>query len=261
VLLALLPWTSLSQAGAWLQSEGDSYFSARLDYTRSEKYWDQNSQLIDQGCDSLSKINTYYGDYGYSYYYTLFGKFSYLDLSCGDDQESGLGDIELGIRGRFNVFRNGRAWEVTLIAPGGYDKNSPVRLGYGRYGLKLGLAWRDLKNNSGYYEYGASFQRWEGPPADQLRLYFRNAFEWTPTFRTILGVNGAKSLRNGESEPVNFTSYERVSDSDHIRGIAEFRIKIVSGWSVRLGATQYYWGRDTSQTRGFHAVIAKQNKH
>ena len=127
------------EASAWMRSEGELQLSMSLSLSTAEDRWDRDRRLVEADCTTRRRALDVQGEYGYSYYYTVFADAGLTNKECGGEPgESGLSDLTLGIRGRIDPFRNGRSWEIALKPPVSGDDSDTARPGNGEFGLEFG---------------------------------------------------------------------------------------------------------------------------
>ena len=168
--IAVLLGATLSgaaQAGSYMRSGGDLSYSTSVGYTWATREWNENSELQDISCRREHSSNSHYLEYGYSYYYTLFGGTSLGHTSCGGEATTGVGDLRAGIRGRTSLYENHRTWELVATVPASRSDASP-RLGCGALGLAGALARKDDLTEALALGSGVGVQLWEGPLAHEL---------------------------------------------------------------------------------------------
>lgn len=271
---------SASAASNWVRNEGDVMYMADLQFQNANSYWNQtgvvrptvdSTQPVGNPCTSSSS-SLYQGlEYGMSYYYTLFGGVNLSSHSCGRDSVSGVGDAELGVRGRLNPTENGKSWEAKLILPTGYDRTKYLRLGYGRVGIEGGVHYGGTEDpysadpympgyappSDSHWEYGAMLRAWEGPPAPQAIVYTKwitlMPAEWT----FAAGVEGDFHLSKGKPEPIMLAAFLRQPWHDVIKAKVEFKHLIADGWVFSVSPNMNIWGRNTPRSRGISFGIHK----
>ncbi len=247
--------TSTAQASSWVLSEGDAISSSALTYYNAKSYWDQDSKLQDTGCTSNNAYLYQSMEYGYSYYRTVFMNTSFASQKCGRDNTSGLSDVQLGIRGRLDDERNGRAWELSVIIPTGYSSTEPQRIGYGRLGVEAGIftseqsrGFEDVQKTS-YMKTGLRLRYWLGAPATQAIGSVAWVQRLARKHRLQLGVNGYFSLRDGRPETISLNNQVRLSDYDTVNFEARYRYRISNEWSTSFSIGQDVWGRNSGKGR------------
>ena len=235
-------------AGAWLRSEGEHLYAASLSYSRADAYWDKGGDRTDAGCTFRNTWLSQTYEYGYSYHYTLFGNLGAAGYRCGGEDVSGLADLKLGVRGRLDPFVNGRAWELAVIVPTGYDKDRSPRLGYGRLGAEGSLTIQVRPDKKNRWQYGAGLRLWQGAPAELLFAHLRYDRRVTRRWRLGVGLAGDFSLRNGGSENIDFVTRDNVAEYDAVEVSARVRYRVSRWTDFYLNLSRDVWGRNTNIT-------------
>lgn len=117
VAAALLVLGAPAWAGGNMRSSGEGmvYTSLKLDY--GDRLFDKQGHVQSGSGCGTGVSNSWYGEYGASYYHTVFASTA-LDLNpCSSGKSTALGDTEVGIRGRVDEFSDRLIWETTLILP------------------------------------------------------------------------------------------------------------------------------------------------
>ena len=245
--------TGLAGASAYLLSEGQQQYTTGFTYLWGDHIWNRNSNLVRAGCT----VQDYYWHHSYthgsSYYYNIFAKTAFSHNTCGNQPSvSGLGDVELGVRGRLDKFRNGRTWELSVIAPTGYNKNRANRLGYGRFGIWGGLAFST--QNTGweprmpsYWEFGGGIKYWFGPPATQFVGYIK----WSKRLgedgsdRLIFQLKQKLSFRDHTAEFIPGNLAPRFpGDYDETIFVAKYSHYMENGWIIAPSFGKTLYGRN-----------------
>jgi len=247
--------TATVRASAFMLSEGQHMYTTGFTYSTANEWFDQNRNRVAQGCTSSDYSWNHSYTYGYSYYNNFFANTSLVHQSCGAGKVTGLGDAQLGVRGRLDNTRNGRTWEIALNIPTGYDNQKINRLGYGRFGVWAGLAWST--QNTGweekmpsYWEFGTGMNYWFGAPSSQSRSYVKWSWRLDENGDNRIVLQGTLklSLRDGRAEfPVAFAGFPRYS-GDYDAGVlaAKYSRRLTEQWTVSVGAGNTVWGRKTS---------------
>lgn len=239
---------SIAYAGAWLRSEGESYYSASMNHAQSNASWDENGDSSSSSCTSKNWHLGQSYEYGYSYYYTLLGKLGYTNTRCGVDSAQGLTDLQLGIRGRLDRYRNGRAWEAMLIIPTGYSEDKKTRIGYGRVGLELGVDFREKLSQKAYGSFGARVRFWDGPPAHQFITHVGASMRFNDKWSLTGKITGNFSFGNGEQEAIAFVNSDHLAEFDVIKPALTMKYKLDERTGLTFGVAQNVWGRNVSKS-------------
>ncbi|RMH52670.1 MAG: hypothetical protein D6682_01460 [Zetaproteobacteria bacterium] len=253
-LLTIFPAT----AGSWMLSQGEVQYGGGITYYTDDSYWDQHSHLISGTCTSHNLYLFQGLQYGYSYYHTLFVETTFALQRCGAVHTTGLGDVRLGIRGRLDVERNGRTWELAAIVPTGYSRTAPRRIGNGRLGVEGGLFFSGQEKGfeekkRAFVKAGLKARYWFGPPASQLLGYLGGVWR-VGSGQSLEGrINGDFSLRDGRPEPISLTNQTQLSDHDRVYLEGKYNHVIMPAWTATFSIGRDVWGRNSG--RGTFAAL------
>jgi len=243
---------------AFMLSEGQHRYTTGFSYSTGTDAFNNFRRRVPQGCTSQDYSWHHSYTYGYSYYLNLFANGAYVNQGCGTQTKvTGVGDIQVGIRGRLDKFRNGRTWELATWIPTGYDNRRVNRLGFGRFGIWGGVNWST--QNTGweasmpsYWELGTGVVFWFGAPATQSRSFIKWSWRldrkgknrivigsifWlsfrdqTPEFLPIVAGGGAPRFSN---------------DFDQIKPSIKYERSLSKHWTVSTAVGNTVWGRNVS---------------
>ncbi len=241
---------------AFMLSEGQHRYTTGVTYATAKDTFNQFRRRVPQGCTSrdISWHHSY--TYGYSYYLNLFANGALSNFACGAQPKvTGVGDIQVGIRGRLDKFRNGRTWELATWIPTGYDNQRINRLGFGRFGIWGGVNWST--QNTGweasmpsYWEMGTGIQYWFGSPATQSVSFLKWSWRLDEKGknRIVLGSKLRLSFRDGTPQfPAALGGFPRFSnDFDQLRLYAKYSHRLSKHWTVSTTIGNTVWGRNIS---------------
>lgn len=246
-LALLLTLPALAFAGNWMRSEDEFYFKAKVAYDSASERWNRDGDLTDLSCTARNWTHNQTYEYGLSYYHTVFGTLEYMDRRCGDVTDSGLGDLSFGMRGRLNIYRNGRTWETALIIPSELTKLYGLRLGvFGSFG-DMQIINHQAGTN---FELGANVYVWEGSAPEQLASYIK--FNFSPDserrFFTALGADYALADR----DKVYDTTINQVENYgyDKFNLRLGYSQKVSLDWRMSIEAESVLMGRNVRKTNG-----------
>ena len=250
-----------ADAGSYMQSGGDVHYSTSLGHLWATQEWDNDGDLADAGCRREYSYSSHRIEWGQSYYHTLFGGMNLARSACAADAKSGLGDIHLGVRGRWDRYRNHRTWELeaTLPTPGADDATSGgLRIGCGALGLAGTLAIKEKVTEQLALGASAGLQLWESPLAHQAiaEVTAGGAFgRWSP-WRWELGASGKRPFDAADAG-VSDSLSDCGTRGELVRGSARLSFSATDLLSFDCGVTQALWGRDTGRTQGAYCGFSR----
>ncbi len=264
VTAALLLASATATAGSWMRSEDESYYSAQLTYDTADTVWNSARVQGPMSCTAENwKLSQRY-EYGLSYYRTVFGSLELLDRNCDGYDASGIGDLELGLRSRLDIFRNGRTWEVATILPTGYSTSGAARIGNDRYGLRFGAYGRfkgvqgeDGSDGTGL-ELGSELHVWEGSASEQLSAYGKLTVPVLKRVRIFGALEGDYALNNRDGEILAGSINPPVQYGyDKLTGRLGLSSKIGREWTLLLEGSSVILGRNTSETNSISIGVSR----
>lgn len=260
----LLLASATTLAGTWMRSEEEGYYSARLEYETADTAWDRNREQQPTPCTANNWKLSHSYEYGLSYYRTAFGSLELLDRNCDGYDASGIGDLELGLRSRLDIFRNGRTWEVAVILPTGYSSNAQARIGNDLYALRLGAFGRfkgPLRQNGKdglTLEMGSNVYLWEGSASEQLSASGKLTLPVLQHSRIFAALEGDYALINRHDAALDTSINPPVKYGyDKLTGRLGFSTKVSRNWSLTLEGASVILGRNTSDANSITLGLSR----
>jgi hypothetical protein len=272
--MALL--ASPANAGVGMLQQDENLYVSDLSFRGGSKYWDVQRNVIDSICKRRN-VNLVQGyEYGYSYFHTIFANVTFAYRKCGEinraaairrgginpgtpllgGQAAGVGDVELGVRTRFNN-KNTAAWEALLLIPTGYNNNSPSRLGRGALGLGLGVKFsssdRSRKVSAWGWRLGSRFTYYFSGKGNTLRTFasllyaFTDSnFEQSGDFLKLRLTHLVGFARNGVQKQLFFNQVpSSMTNFDQTKLELSYSHSFGNGWSTSIRAGKYFFGRNS----------------
>jgi hypothetical protein len=274
VAIGLLVASNVAVAGNWVRSEGEKAIGANLSYATANQFWNQNRVLGPFACGTHD--NTGLGlnaEYGLSYHYTLIAQAGLHKIACGPNSASGLGDVAVGIRGRLDALSNGKAWELKLIVPGGYDAAAPIRLGYGEVGLEAGAyfgppfdAYDEDPYKPGYFpkldsywEYCGFTRVWNGAPATEIAGHVKWKHAISDTWKIGPALNVHWTFGKGDRQFPNLFGNRFAYTRSVVVGV-ELSTLIGERTSFHITPQATVWGENAAKSVGVSVGVSKAFK-
>lgn len=251
VLFAAASVCPVAHAGSYMRSGGEASYSTSLGYSWATRQWDEQSNLQPSDCRREHINNSHYLEYGYSYYYTLFGGASLARASCAEDSTTGLGDVRLGVRGRTDLYANRRTWELVATVPTNRGSPSP-RLGCGAFGLSGALARKDDLLPGLALSSGIGLELWESPLVHQLdaELSLAGPLRVLGRMRWSLDLGGRMPLDDG-AVGVNSDISDCGTSGKLVKAGLAFGASLSQTVYVSCGYDRAVWGDDATLRQGF----------
>lgn len=237
-------------AGAALRSEEELLYSVAFAQNWATQTWDDHGDLSDIGCRNTYTGMSHYAEYGYSYYYTLFGNLGLAQSKCGSEDETGLSDLRVGLRGRINRYLNTRGWEVVLTLPLSGQQIGKSRLGCGAFGIAGNVDRKDtLIEDRLKLGYGASVRLWEKPLAHEGRTEVELSGPLWRRLSWSAGVQHSFPLTQVERDP-DGAAADCGTNAQSAKYAADLKYALSNDASMACGYNRAFWGEDTSRGQG-----------
>lgn len=246
-----------THASSYMHSEGELYYRAGLGYSAADQAWDADGNLEDIGCRSERSSFSHQLEYGYSYYYNLFGRLGLSESRCGTKDKQGLGDLVLGIRGRLHPYLNFHSWELEAVVPLQSGGPGEARVGCGALGLSGSVDVSRRVRPWLSAGYGAGLHFWEAPLAHQAKTKAQlgGPFGLDSPFGWFLGLAAEAPLTDRPVDPAA-TVDDCGTQARGVRASTEIRYRYNPEISVGCGVNAVLWGEDMSRSRGFSCAIS-----
>lgn len=115
-LLCTLAMPLAASAGSHMRSGGEAFASFGLSMDLGDRIFDKSGNTFSGSCSPGQSFSAY-GEYGWSYYTTVFANGSLRHQSCTSGEKFGLDGGQVGISRRIDPFRNTWVWEAALLLP------------------------------------------------------------------------------------------------------------------------------------------------
>ena len=249
LLLVLLSVPSLALAGAWTTPMLHSWHKLAFNYFSSDENFDNDGDIERSNADFTDWNLSYYGQLGLTGFLDVWTTFAYKNLTFEDDavkrETSGIGDIDLAVKGRFLQKPLVASAQFTFTSPWAYDTEDNIVLGdnVAAYELRL-LLGRSLYPVPGYVGLEGGYKLKEGDFADQWRYLVEVGFQlWKIYARAKLDGYASAQGVDPEELPENPTA---TFDSALGKLESTLGIQIIKFIGVEGSYTYPLWGRNTA---------------
>ncbi len=247
--------SSRADAGAWGQPEGGLYDKLSLNYYVADQYYDDTGRRRSFPYDGkFTDFNvSNYIEYGMTDSLTLVGSISVKKIESSDKYATtttaGIGDVEVGLKAMLGERAYGvLSHQITIKAPGLYDKTSRLPLGNGQFDVEyrvlLGVSlWRFFP---GYANFEAGYRYRAEAPSDEFRYLAEIGGAPTSASYVRAKLDGVVSMRNED----------RVTDpSGNPTTVYRFNVvkldmavgyQLSETWGVEAGYTAALSGENTA---------------
>lgn len=250
-------------AGAWTLGEGQLYerFGFNYYYADSEFGGNQNGFK-----DFRDMYFSNYVEYGLTNRITLINalyyKFDEKKDDSGDIKANGLGDVDLGLKGKIAEGSWGVLSTQGLVKiPGIYSENDPLPLGNGQYDFEL----RTLYGRSlyplipGYCNFEIGYRwRFDGP-SDELRYLMEFGMDITRDIYGRVKLDGILGMDNGSlSNNVSNPMFTNNFDLGKLELALGYKITKI--WGMEICYTPDIYGSNTTQGATYTLALIYQIK-
>lgn len=115
-LLCTLAMPLAASAGGHMRSGGESFTSLGLNMDLGDRIFDKRGDVISSSCSPGQSLSAY-GEYGWSYYTTLFASGSLRHQNCASGEKWGVESGKIGVARRIDPLRNTWVWEAAVLLP------------------------------------------------------------------------------------------------------------------------------------------------
>lgn len=250
---------SAAQAGAGLRSESEVYYSGTVGHTWATEYWDAAGARHAIGCESTYDVFSSYAEYGWSYYHTLFAQLGQARARCGGAAENGLTDLQVGVRGRLDRYRNDGAWELQLTVPTQSDAIGESNIGCGAWQGSAGAEWqRDEVLPWLDAGWGVAVRAAQAPLVHSARAKASLSGPLPARWRWRLGADYTRPLTHRDATAPNLTLPDCGTDSTVWHGTAELKYQWSKPVTLSCGAGRAFAGEDATINRGWFCTWSRQ---
>jgi|DewCreStandDraft_5_1066085.scaffolds.fasta_scaffold02088_11 hypothetical protein len=249
IFIIMCCMSELTLGSAWVREKGEFFVSPSFYYYFADKFYDKDGEKRPIGCTFRKKEVQLYGEYGLNNTTTATFKAPYTWLSCGDKDNSGIGDVEIGIVKNLKRDRDSSlSLYGTFLVPTGYSIKDDLRLGYGRLGMEGGISY-GLSGSWGFADVGAGYRHYFGYPSDQARGYMTGGLNLYKNLQLYGLLDAQIGLGNGKKKQVGQNIFLE-TDYKLVQIYVGPRL-MLGKTSLLLGYQKVIWGRNTGDGSGF----------
>lgn len=251
-LLALLAFCAALPVAARAQAvprpAGSTFVSLSQSYFSSTQFYDDGGVRRSNGCTFAKNATTLYAEHGFDAKDTGSVQLEFDRDNCGGASTQGLYDVLLSfLHQTHHSATTSFGWTAQAIVPTGYDIGASPRLGYGRFGAQLGLAYGgNFRDGLGYgfYALQSGLRAYIGYPAPQLRSLGTIGTDVGPRVQVIGQLQWDQALGNGQTLTnvgLNPTIFPKYSD---LTAIATLRVHLSRSLSLVGSTSGVLYGRN-----------------
>lgn len=246
---------SRADAGAWGMPEGKLYDKLSANYYEADQYYDDTGERRSFPYDGrFTDLNvSNYIEYGVTDSLTLIGAIAIKKIERQDRFATtttvGVGDVEIGVKAKLGERSYGvLSHQLTIKAPGLYDKKSRLSLGNGQfdaeYRVLLGASlWRFFP---GYANVEAGYRYRAEAPSDEFRYLAEIGGEMTDASYARAKLDGVVSMRNEDQVTDLAGNPTTVYRFNVIKLDMAIGYQLSGTWGVEAGYTASLNGENTA---------------
>lgn len=235
-----------ASAGGHMRSGGESFGSLSLSMDLGDRIFDKSGDVISSSCSPGLSLNAY-GEYGWSYYTTVFASGSLRHQNCASSEKWGVEGGQIGISRRIDPLRNTWVWEAALLLPSQRFGNQTTS--HNSVGVTAGLHYHpranpyDLTNPidplQPNWDFGADIKSWfDGSPQEgSVYVQYSLPLQATDWNLGIGGWSASTGLQYSQSlGGTHATTPNAVDNQDAFRRLdASLSLRHAIGKYERLG--------------------------
>lgn len=247
VVFGLLALPLLAQAGAWTPKEGASYNKFAVNSYDSDSFYGPAPQNFGKFTDRNA---TYYFEYGLRDDIAFYGSLPYKRLNNTDtngarQRNTGVGDIDLGLRFRHVGGPTVVSTSWLFKAPYAYRENDPLALGNGQADLEFRVQLGRSLGKAGYLGAEAGLRKRYGAPADEFRYLLEYGGDIGSRLYARAKLDGIQGLGNSDSRSVTPGNPTLNLEFDLAKAELTGGVKLGQSLSAELTVTRDIYGNNT----------------
>jgi len=243
-LLSLALSPSLAFAGAWVAEEGKGYGKLAFSQYSADDFYGERSDLEEFTGSEFS----YYGEYGIGNKLAIYGKIQHLDFEQSDTNgasisNSGLGDLDIGVRYQWNAEPFVLSTSVLAKLPYLYDENDALALGNGQEDIELRVLIGKGLNQYGYVGAEFGYRVRLDEPSDEYRYLLEYGFSVNQNLYFRSKIDGIESADNEDfaNSPAGNLSLATA--------FSVGKLELTGGWNFgNAGSDGERWGVEFTYT-------------
>jgi hypothetical protein len=211
-----------------------------------DRIFDKHGDAVSGSCSPGQSVNAY-GEYGWSYYTTVFASGALRHQTCASGEKWGVEGGQIGLSRRIDPLRNTWVWEAALLMPSQrFDNRSSS---HNSVGLSAGVHYHPRANPYDLtlaidplhpaWDFGADIKTWFDGSPQEGSVYMQyslplQATDWNQGiggWSASMGLQYSQSLGNTRA-----TTPNAVDSQDAFRRLdASFALRHAIGRHERLG--------------------------
>lgn len=199
----------IANAGAWVPAKGQGYTKYGAQSFNATDFFGDNPDFQEFDGDNIS----FYGEYGLGNKTAIYGSLLYQDIAQRDannntTSNSGLGDVEVGVRYQWQADPFVLSTSFLVKLPYLYDEDDTLPLGNGQLDYEGRVLIGKSLNKYGYFGVELGYRFRAEAPSDEIRYLVEYGFSFNDNayFRTKLdGIQSADNADTTDVDNVNLS--------------------------------------------------------
>ena len=249
-LLALLLFAGLpshAMGGAWTQKEGGMYNRFAVNYLVINDQFTSGGNKTPTSSSTFTEWNaTYYAELGLKDFLTVFGSLPVRYLQDQSESNTGVGDLDLGMR--YRLLSGPTVLSVSVLGkfPYFYKKTKAPALGNGQHDLELRFLVGKGFNQYGYGGIEAGYRYRDEAPSDEYRYLLEYGLSFTKQFYARTKLDGVKSVKNADRGATSSTEGNPILSSEFDIGKLEMTAGYLFNqhWTGEITYTYVAYGKN-----------------
>lgn len=265
VLCILICTISQAFAGAWTQTEGDSYNRMALNYYYAERnFTDNGDRMAFANHGEFYDFNlSYYLEYGLTDKATLLTSIYYKQIEHEDDtiemRSYGIGDLDLGLKYQVIVVPGGVVSVQGLVkVPELYDEDDSLPLGNGQYDYELKVLYGQslARLFPGYCNFEVGYRWRTEAPSDEFRYLAEIGMDFTEKIYGRAKLDGILSINNGDELLDDSGNPTITTEFDLLKLDLTLGYKLNKAWGLEVAYTPALTGEYTASGATYSLALS-----
>jgi len=240
-LLFTLPLSA--HAGAWVLDKGKSYNKVGIGDYSADEFFGDNADLGEFEGSSIS----YYGEWGLGNNFGIFTSVLFQDIEQTDStgagvSNSGLGDVDIGIKYQWQAAPFVLSTQLLAKLPYLYDEDDDLPLGNGQEDIEAKVLIGKSLGAAGYFGVEFGYRLRTDAPSDEFRYLIEYGVSLTENLYFRTKLDGIESANNADVAFDGTGNLSRTNEFD------VGKLELTAGWNFGQATDKGRWGAEITYT-------------
>ena len=240
-LLFALPLSA--HAGAWVLEKGKSYNKVGIGDYSADEFFGDNADLGEFEGSSIS----YYGEWGLGNNFGIFTSVLFQDIEQTDSagagvSNSGLGDVDIGIKYQWQAAPFVLSTQLLAKLPYLYDEDDDLPLGNGQEDIEAKVLIGKSLGAAGYFGVEFGYRLRTDAPSDEFRYLIEYGVSLTDNLYFRTKLDGIESANNADVAFDGSGNLSRTNEFD------VSKLELTAGWNFGQATDNGRWGAEITYT-------------